>query len=85
MSERNVTIGSPVGLHARPAAAFVKAVAAAGIPVTVARVGGTPVDARSILAVLSLNVGQGDQVVLAAEGPTADSVLDDLATLLEQE
>lgn len=85
MPERHVTIASPVGLHARPAASFVKAVAAAGIPVTLARAGGAPVDARSLLSILGLSVQQGDQVVVAAQGPTADDVLDRLAALLETE
>jgi phosphocarrier protein HPr len=83
MPERQVTFASPVGLHARPAAAFVKAVAAAAIPVTLARAGGAPVDARSLLAVLSLGVQRGDQVVVSAQGPTAEDVLDRLAALLE--
>ena len=83
MPERQVTVASPVGLHARPAAAFVKAVAAAGIPVTLARAGGAPVDARSLLAILSLSVQRGDEVVVAAQGPTAEDVLDRLAALLE--
>lgn len=76
MAERTVDVPEGVGLHARPAALFVKAATAAGVPVTVARPDGDPVDARSILAVLSLDVRGGEQVVLRTDGD--DGVLDAL-------
>jgi phosphocarrier protein HPr len=82
MPERRVAVGSSVGLHARPAALFTQAAAAAAVPVTIARPGGAPVDARSILLVLTLNVGHGDEVVLSADGDGADEALDSLASLL---
>ena len=85
MSERRVVIASTVGLHARPAALFTQAAAKAPMPVTIAKAGGTPVDARSILFVLTLGVTHGDEVVLAAEGEGADEALDTLVALLEQD
>jgi phosphocarrier protein len=85
MSERRVRVGSSVGLHARPAALFTQAAAKAGLPVTIAKADGAPVDARSILLVLTLGVGHGDEVVLSAEGEGADAALDSLAALLEQD
>lgn len=85
MPSRTVTIGSKVGLHARPAALFVKAVAATGLPVTLAKAGGTPVSAASILSVLTLNVACGDEVTLEADGEGADAALDQLATMLATE
>lgn len=83
MVHRTATVASRVGLHARPAALFTQAVAAAGIPVTVARSGGEPVDAASILLVMSLGVPHGETVTLSADGPDADRVLGELVTLLE--
>lgn len=86
MPERTVTVGSAVGLHARPAATFVKAATRAPVPVTLARPGGgTAVNARSILAVLGLDVRGGEEVVIAAEGDAADAALDDLAALLARD
>jgi phosphocarrier protein HPr len=85
MPERHVVIGSSVGLHARPAALFTQAAAKAPVPVTIAKVGGAPVDARSILLVLTLGAGHGDEVVLRAEGEGADAALDSLAGLLAQD
>lgn len=83
MPERRVAVGSSVGLHARPAALFTRAAAKVGVPVTIAKVGGEgPVDARSILLVLTLGVGPGDEVVIAADGEGADAALDHLAALL---
>jgi len=85
MPERHVVIGSSVGLHARPAALFTQAAAKAPVPVTIAKLGGKPVDARSILLVLTLGVGHADEVVLAAEGDGAEAALAELAALLEQD
>lgn len=80
---RIITIASAEGLHARPARVFAQAAKDAGIPVTVAKGDGKPVNAASILAVLSLGAGHGDVVALAADGDDANSVLDALARILE--
>lgn len=85
MARREATIGSRVGLHARPAAIFVQASAAAGIPVKVGRPEGKLVDARSMLGVLALGAKNGDTVVLEAEGDGADAALDSLVELLQQD
>jgi phosphocarrier protein HPr len=85
MPERRVVVASSVGLHARPAALFTQAAAKTSASVTIAKDGGDPVDAKSILMVLTLGVGHGEGVVLTAEGDGADQALDDLAALLEQD
>jgi phosphocarrier protein HPr len=85
MPERRVVIGSKVGLHARPAAMFVQAAAKQPVKVTIAKVGGDPVDARSILSVLALDARGGDEVVLAADGDGADQALDELAALVARD
>jgi phosphocarrier protein HPr len=85
MPEREVAIGSKVGLHARPAALFVRAASGVPGPVTIAKDGGAEVDAKSILAVLGLGAAYGNNVRLRAEGDGADAALDALADLLAQE
>ncbi|MFD3429019.1 HPr family phosphocarrier protein [Nocardia fluminea] len=80
MSTRTVIVGSEVGLHARPAAKLTQAVQAAGVPVRISVGGGEPVDAASVLAVMTLGAGHGAEVTLHAEG--ADAVLDQLAELI---
>ena len=78
---RRVVVGSKVGLHARPAALFVQAASKLPVRVTVAKEGGDAVDARSILAVLGLDVRGGQEIVLTAEGDGAEQALDELAAL----
>ncbi|GAA5044211.1 phosphocarrier protein [Thermocatellispora tengchongensis] len=81
MPERRVTVQAEVGLHARPAATFVQRAAQAPIAVTVAKGGGEPVNAKSILSVLALDVRQGENVVISAEGEGAEELLDELAAI----
>lgn len=83
MSERTVTVASSVGLHARPASLFAQAAAKAGVPVTLTSEAGKSVNAASILGVLSLGIGHGETVTLAADGDGADAALDSLVTVLE--
>ncbi len=82
MVERTVLIGSTHGLHARPAKLFTKAAAAAGAPVTLQKGDGKPVNAASILGVISLGINHGDSVTLTTDGDNADTVLDGLVELL---
>ena len=85
MNERQVRVGSKVGLHARPASLFAKAVANAGVPVQIAKDGQPPVNARSLLNVLTLGVKYGELVTLYAEGEGVDAALDELAAMLGRE
>ena len=82
MAQRTVAVASAVGLHARPAKLFTQAAAAAGVPVTIAKGAGNPVDAASILRVMALGVKHGEEVTLAAEGDGAEQALDVLVELL---
>ncbi|OZG62040.1 phosphotransferase [Bifidobacterium lemurum] len=83
---RTTTISDPVGIHARPAAEFSRAATASGCTVTIAKQGGAPVPAGSILSVMGLGIKQGDDVELTVEGDNAESVADELiATLTKAE
>jgi phosphocarrier protein HPr len=83
MPERRVTVGSKVGLHARPAALFVQAAARQPVKVTIAKDGKAPADARSILAVLALDARGGEEIVLRAEdSDQAEAALDELAAVV---
>jgi phosphocarrier protein len=86
MAERTATIGSRVGLHARPAAIFAEAAGNTGIEVTIAKEGeraDEAMDASSILSLMSLGAEYGERVILRAEGPGAEQALDQLVTVLE--
>jgi phosphocarrier protein FPr len=83
--QRRLRVGHPAGLHARPAAAFVRAAGRfADTSITVQNLTGGrgPVDARSINAVITLGVGQGDEILLTASGPDAAAALDALVALV---
>lgn len=82
---RSVTIGSRVGLHARPASTFVQAVTAAGADVTITKTSGDSADGASILSVLALAVGHGEKLVLVVDGDNAEVVADELASLLSSD
>jgi len=82
MSERTITVASSVGLHARPASLFAQAAAKTGVAVTLTSAAGKSVNAASILGVLSLGIGHGETVTIAAEGDGADEALDSLAEVL---
>ncbi len=81
MPEKEVKLTNEVGLHARPAAVFSKAAAGFSADVTVAK-GGQEANAKSIMAVLKLDVKKGDAVTIATEGDDAEEALEELVTLL---
>lgn len=85
--ERTVVVAITEGLHARPAALFAQAAGRQPVPVRIAKPGGTPVDAASILGLMTLGADAGDEVVLSTEGDGADATaaLDALSDFLAQE
>ncbi|MER6236807.1 HPr family phosphocarrier protein [Streptomyces clavifer] len=84
MAERRVNVGWAEGLHARPASIFVRAATASGVPVTISRADGTPVNAASMLAVLGLGAQGGEEIVLASEADDSEVALDRLAKLVTE-
>ena len=85
MPERKVIIASRTGLHARPAATFVKAAGQQPVPVLIGVGDGPAVRADSLLSVLSLGARKGTEVILRAEGDRAEEALTALAELLAQD
>jgi phosphocarrier protein HPr len=82
MTSKTVTVGSSVGLHARPAAVIAQAASAASSPVTIAKPGGTPVDAGSALLIMTLGAKMGDEVVVESED---DELVETIAGLVEDD
>lgn len=83
MPSTTVTVGSAIGLHARPAAIIAEAVVNAGVPVTLSMDGGEPVDAGSALMIMTLGAANGALVTVASEdadtlAAVADLVAQDL-------
>lgn len=67
MPSTTVTVGSSVGLHARPAALIAEAVTKSGVPVTLAAPGGNAIDAGSPLMIMTLGAKQGTDVIISSE------------------
>ncbi|EFQ83049.1 phosphocarrier, HPr family [Aeromicrobium marinum DSM 15272] len=67
MATTTVTVGSSVGLHARPAATIAQAATEAGVPVTLATAGGVPVDAGSALMIMTLGAKAGDEITVESD------------------
>lgn len=86
MVQFEAVVMSPVGLHARPAALFVKKVAASGLKVTIEPlddgVATSSADGKSILSVLSLGIKSGTTIRVTIEGDDADALASDLKELL---
>lgn len=86
MVQFEAVVMSPVGLHARPAALFVKKVAASGLKVSVEPivdgVATASADGKSILSVLSLGIKSGTTIRVTIEGDNADALAQDLQELL---
>jgi len=82
MPTRTVTVGSSVGLHARPAAIISDAAGELDSEVTLAVPGEEPVDAASSLLIMTLGASCGDTVEVSGEDQVA---VDKIAALVEQD
>ena len=82
MATSTVTVGSAVGLHARPATIIAEAAAALSTPVTLATEGGEPVDAGSALMIMTLGAEKGARVVVTSDN---DGAVEEIAGLIEQD
>lgn len=78
MPSKTVTVGSRVGLHARPAATIAQIATDTGVPITLAVGGGEPVDAGSALMIMTLGAKQGDEVVVSSDDQAALDTIADL-------
>ncbi|GGU33234.1 HPr family phosphocarrier protein [Nocardioides albus] len=82
MHTQTVTVGSAVGLHARPAAIISEKVDELGAEITLAVPGGEPVDAASSLLIMTLGAANGDKVEVT--GPDQAAV-EAVASLVAQD
>jgi len=81
--ERKVTLTNEVGLHARPAAQFVKTAASFECTVKVIK-NMNEADAKSITSILFLDVRKGDIVTIRATGEDAEKAIKTLTKLVEE-
>lgn len=74
-----------VGLHARPAALFVETASGFTSLITIENLssGSAPVNAKSILSVLTSGVEHGHRIRISADGEDAEAALQALSALVE--
>ena len=77
-----LTVRHPMGLHARPAALFVQKASSFTSDIRL-RHGEREANAKSILGVLTLGVGQDAVIAVEAEGADAQQALEALRALVE--
>lgn len=83
MKNFTYTIIDPEGIHARPAGAFVKAAAAFGCNVTISK-GDKEVDAKRIIAVMSLGAKKGDTITITCDGSDENEAANTLENFLKE-
>ncbi|WP_025272808.1 HPr family phosphocarrier protein [Haloglycomyces albus] len=79
MAQKTLEVTLETGLHARPAAQFVQTASESDVDVTIAKGDGDPVNAKSMLSLMGLDVRKGDQITLETED---NGVLDKLEVLV---
>ncbi len=79
---KKVTVRQKYGLHARPAAAFVKLARTFDADIILEK-NGERVDGKSIMGVMMLAVSRGETVFLEAEGPDGERACEQLQSFLE--
>ena len=81
--ERETTVGPEAGLHARPAAEFVKKAKQFDAAITVAK-GEREANAKSSLKIMTLGAKKGDEIKIRAEGDDAEEAVEALIELISR-
>ncbi len=82
MPSKQLTISNKLGIHARPAAQFVKTASKFESDIRVEK-DGEEVDGKSIMGLMMLAAGHGSVLTIIAEGTDAEDALNSLETLVE--
>ncbi len=86
MKSARVTIINPTGLHARPASEFVSKAKQFSSRITIknaAQEASVPVNAKSIIHLLTLGLSQGAVAEITAEGEDESAAVETLKQLVE--
>ena len=81
IEERRVTISNRMGLHARPAAEFVKLAGKFDAEIQLSK-DGFEVNGKSIMGVLMLAAEQGTEMVIRGKGDDAAEAVEALSQLI---
>lgn len=80
--KKEMTILNELGLHARPAAMFVKLANEFSCELTVEK-GSERVNGKSIMGIMMLAAGKGSKIRVIAEGPDAEEAVAEIEKLIE--
>ena len=81
--EKEIMIINRLGLHARPAAMFVRIASRYRSEVWVEKEG-EQINGKSIMGLMMLAAGQGSKLTIRCEGPDADKVMEELEELIQK-
>ena len=82
MTSKKYVSKNTIGLHARPAALFVKKAAEFESKIKVVKED-KEADAKSIISIMALGAVKGAEIVISANGEDSDSAVDALVELLD--
>jgi phosphocarrier protein len=80
--EKELTIVNRLGLHARPAAMFVRIASRHRAEIWVSKEG-EEVNGKSIMGLMMLAAGQGSKLRIRCDGPDADKAIEELEELIK--
>ena len=80
---KQFTVINKLGIHARPAALFVKVTGKFACDISVEKDGET-INGKSIMGLMMLAAAQGSQLLITAEGRDAEAALKALEVLFQQ-
>ena len=81
---KKVVIKNSQGLHARPAAMFVRVASKYNATINIQK-GEEKVNGKSIMGILTLGVKKGSTVILEAHGDDAQELINELESLLTRD
>jgi len=80
---KELTIANKSGIHARPAAMFVKIAARYGCDIFVEK-GGEKINGKSIMGLMMLAAGPGSKLTLHVKGADATAAINELEALVKR-
>lgn len=85
MYKKKIMIINPTGLHARPATEFVTEAKKYSSTISIRHIeeDGEFVNGKSVIMLLSLGLGQGEEIEIAAEGMDEKQAVDSLVRLIQ--
>jgi phosphocarrier protein HPr len=83
MVTKQLILINKLGMHARPAAMFVKITSKYKAEVMVEK-DGEEVNGKSIMGLMMLAAGCGSKLKISADGPDADQLVSDIEQLIQQ-